>query len=319
MVTSVKVDLWQAMTTSGEPALVRAGLWPLIRDTSPESSTALRCVARRGDPADVRLADLELQRRARAGLIQVGFSAADGESDRQSGFVTFDAFWSAFDRLDGDRQAQLGRTLRGKLPDFDRQVRVRLASGDPADRVLALRIVRAVGCEGEFDRPLFTLAHDPDALVRSAAIGTLAGLPHPSALRILRNALNDPDDRVQANAIEALDQLEAAQFAGDIKEKLESPNARVRANAVKSLLKLELWEAVESLLAMLDAESRADRLSALWVVESLHLQSLTDRLAELAQSDPDPQVRYRAAQVAASVGMPVSGNWPTPIGEESTP
>ncbi len=320
LVTDVKVSLWQSMATSGEPALARAGLWQLIRHRSPESSTALRCVSRRGGPSEVRLARQELRRRTRAGLIQVGLPAAEAEpDDRPSGFVTFDAFWAAFERLDPARQATLSKALRAKLPDFDRHVRGRLAAGDPADRVLALRIVRAAEMEPDFDRQLFALAHDPDALVRSAALGTLAGLPHPSALRILRNALNDPDDRVQANAIEALDGLDAAQFAGDIKEKLQSPNARVRANAVKSLLKMELWEAVESLLAMFDAESRADRLSALWVVESLQLRSVMDRLAELARSDPDPEVRYRAAQVAASVGLPVSPDWPTPILEESNP
>jgi HEAT repeat protein len=315
-----KVGLWQAMATSGESALARAGLWQLLRNEAQESSTALRCVARRGDPSGASVAERELRRRAKAGLIQPGFStgAVDDGGD-PSTFNSFDAYWSAFERLDVARQVQLGRALRSKLPDFDRQVRMRLGTGDPADCVLALRIVRMTGIEEQVDRQLFALAHSPEPLVRSAAVSTLAGLNHPSAMRLLRNALNDPDDRVQANAIEALDRLEAANFIGDIKPKLDATNPRVRANAVKSLLKLELREAVDALLAMFDAESRADRLSALWVVESLQLQSLTDRLAELARSDPDAQVRYRAAQVAASVGLPVSPDWPAPVPEESNP
>jgi hypothetical protein len=54
---------------------------------------------------------------------------------------------------------------------------------------------------------------------------------------------------------------------------------------------------------MLNGDARGDRLSALWVIECLRLQSLTDRLTELASTDPDPQVRNRAVQVARSVGV----------------
>ncbi|UCG17200.1 MAG: HEAT repeat domain-containing protein [Phycisphaerales bacterium] len=305
-----KVGLLQTMVTAGRPALRRAAMWQLVGNRSPEAVAALRCLAKRGQRALARVADRELKRRSRADLVTSPSASARGTESDRSVVSTFDAYWTRFDRLDDARRAEFGRRLRAALPDFDRQVRTRLASSDPADRVRSVQLVRAVGMADEADNHLYGLAHDADPLVRSVAMRALEALDNPAARRILRNALRDSDERVQANAIEALDALEASEFHDDIKDKLGAPSARVRASAVKLLLKLQRREAVDALLAMLDAAPRADRLGAVWVVERLRLQSLTDRLAELARVDPDPQVRRRAARVARQVGeAPTVSDW----------
>ena len=176
-------------------------------------------------------------------------------------------------------------------------VRGKLASASPPDRARALRLVRQIGYVREVEEQIYRLAHDPDPMVRSAAIGCLQQLPGVTTNRILRGALGDSDARVQADAVEALDTLDVQDRVALTRPKLESMNNRVRANAVKSLLRTELQQAGETLLDMLDHTSRSHRLSALWVVSRLGLGGVVHRIETMSQSDPDEQVRRRAARV----------------------
>jgi len=298
-----KVNLLASMACSGPAALARAAVWQLVPNRTREASAALRQVSRHGEAGVARLAGRELQRRERAGQLSADF--VHGADPPPAKVSTFDTYWAAFDRLDGVRQAEFGAQLREQQHDFDRCLRQKLASNDPADRTRAVCVVRRLRLQEELDASLYGLAHDADAVVRSSVMRALGHLDSPTSRRILSVALHDPDARVQANAIEALDALEACQYQSAVRDKLASPNGRVRANAVKMLLKLELREAVDALLNMLHGAARSDRLSALWVIECLRLQSLTDRLTDLACNDPDPQVRHRAVQVARSVGVEI--------------
>jgi HEAT repeat protein len=157
---------------------------------------------------------------------------------------------------------------------------------------------------------IYRLAHDPEPVVRSLAVAMLPDVPGPTAERILRAAINDPDERVQANAIEAMDRLNLPERVAVTAPKLGSTSSRVRANAVKSLLRTELRQSAETLLQMLDAESRAHRLSALWVIERMGLSAVLDRLYELGRDDPDERVRGRANRVIRTLhGQQVVGSW----------
>jgi HEAT repeat protein len=269
----------------------------------------LRRLAERGPRELARVAERELWRRQRPQADGTKLPVGLGLAEDEEALGTFDTFWESFDDLPAPRRTEWGWQLRNVLPDFDRQLRWRLAASDAADRARGVRMVRALSLAEDMREQLYVLAYDADPLVRSAAVMALARVDNPTTRRILWTALRDPDERVQANAVEALDSLEAEQFRGDVQNKLQSPNNRVRANAIKSLLKLEVHEAADTLLAMLAAESRADRLSALWVIECLQLQSVTDRLVAMARGDPDPRVRHRAVAVARRIGVPV------PIGE----
>ncbi len=117
-------------------------------------------------------------------------------------------------------------------------------------------------------------------------------------------AVNDPDDRVQANAIEALDLMDWPERMAVTVPKLRSGNNRVRANAIKSLLRMERAEAGDALLDMLEHSSGSHRLSAVWVVESVGLKSLSSRMRLLSRDDPDERVRRRAASTLERLGEP---------------
>jgi len=304
------------MACSGPSSLARAAVWQLVANRTREASAALRRVWRHARAGAARLAARELQRRERAGLLSAGFLQQPDPTPAKVN--TFETYWAAFDRLDGVRQTEFGAQLREQLHDFDRLLRQKLASSDPADRTRAVCVVRRLKLQEELAASLYGLAHDADAVVRSAVMRALGHMDNPTSRRILSVSLHDPDARVQANAIEALDALEACQYQSAVRDKLASPNGRVRANAVKMLLRLELREAVDALLNMLYGAARSDRLSALWVIECLRLQSLTDRLTDLACNDPDPQVRHRAVQVARSVGVEIPPAL-TPATEEAVP
>ena len=297
-----KVALLERMVAEGSHVLAHPALGRLTANPSAEATTALRNLARRSDGALAKAAEQEVQRRTPAA------SVSPAESSNKSAPADFDAYWSAFDELEERQRAEVGRALRSSRPDFDRRLRGKLSAGESGERVRALRIVRAMGLVAEVETNLYALAHDPDPVVRSAAVGTLVGLDTPSCRRVLRNALNDADARVQANAIEALHPAATVRFADEIRAKLHSPSSRVRANAITSLLETELCEGVPTLLAMLSAGSRDERLSAMWVVERLRLRSLTDHLVDIARRDPDSRVRGRAAEAVRRIARQESSS-----------
>lgn len=172
-----------------------------------------------------------------------------------------------------------------------------VASTARRDRARILAAVRALRLTKSLGQVVRASAQDADATVRSLAVAMLAELPGPLSEGILRTAANDGDLRVQANAIEAADILNVPDRVTYTKPKLESPNSRLRANAIKSLLRTDLRQAGAALLGMLEDESGARRLSALWVVQRLELRSVLRRVASLSQSDPDGRVRERAKRL----------------------
>jgi HEAT repeat protein len=185
-----------------------------------------------------------------------------------------------------------------------------LAHAEPLVRARSLQRVRKMAAAKSLANEIYRLAHDPEPVVRSLAVAMLPDVPGPTAERILRAAINDPDERVQANAIEAMDRLNLPERVAVTAPKLGSTSSRVRANAVKSLLRTELRQSAETLLQMLDAESRAHRLSALWVIERMGLSAVLDRLYELGRDDPDERVRGRANRVIRTLhGQQVVGSW----------
>lgn len=305
MAGRTKASLLDRMACSGHPVLERAAVWRLVGLPSEAAIAPLRRLAERGPREWARVAERELWRRQRTLADAAKWPSGLGPAADEEELSTFDAFWDSYDDLPAPKRMHGGRELRNILPDFDSQLRWKLAASDPADRARGVRMVRALSLADDMREQLYVLAYDSDPLVRSAAVMALARVDNATTRRILWTALRDVDERVQANAIEALDGLEADQFRGDVQSKLQSPNNRIRANAIKSLLKLEIHEAADALLAMLDAESRAERLSALWVIECLQLQSLTDRLVEMAREDPDPRVRHRAVAIAGRIGVPI--------------
>ena len=180
--------------------------------------------------------------------------------------------------------------------DLHSAIRAKLASVDPVDRARALRICAALKLQSELELVVQRLAQDNDAIVRSLAVNLLGEIKTFSKTRVLRSRVEDPDVRVQANSIDVLDRLDLMERVQWIYPKLASPNSRVRANSVRTLLREGVTEASEVLIDMLEHRYPSQRISGLWVVESLGLHSAANRIGRLAREDPDAIVRRKAAR-----------------------
>ena len=178
----------------------------------------------------------------------------------------------------------------------------RLLEPDTAGRVRALRIITVLNLVEPFSDKVYQLSHDGDPEVRSAATSALAAIPNATSKRILHGALRDPDPRVQANAVEAVDNSgDSESTTAELLPMLGSADNRVRANAVKALLKLGVREAAETLLRMLIDKDRAQRISALWLVDKMGLFTLVERISKMAACDADVQVRDRAQRLVGQL------------------
>ena len=305
--------LWRDTWGQGDAALDRALVAQLIGDVNPLTTSLLMEAARHSDALVARIAQRALHRRQRqpgdehqAGGVALPLGPPIPPVPTSTAPL-WEQLWEHFEQLGDDECRQLAGRLGEHVPALLVQLRARLGGSDQQTRIRALRFAKAMHLVGELSEQVYRLVHDPEPSVRSCALTLLVELPGPATLRVLRDALNDPDPRVQANAIDTLDTLELADQVTQLPDKLVSPHQRVRANAIQALLRRELAEAGDALLDMLEHESPAHRLSALWVVERLKLRSLLARLEAATRRDPDPRVRKRARRVLkAVVGEPAA-------------
>ena len=81
---------------------------------------------------------------------------------------------------------------------------------------------------------------------------------------------------------------------------LSSRQSRERAHAIKALGKFNFATARECLLRMLADANPLHRMSALWVVEQLHLPEIMRQVTNMACHDSHDRVRRRAAEMLAT-------------------
>jgi HEAT repeat protein len=115
--------------------------------------------------------------------------------------------------------------------------------------------------------------------------------------------LEHDDARVRANAVEALG-LSGVKRQGDRLEQMSEEDAgRPRANALGELIRTNGASAgtVEGVRRMLHDEQVNQRISALWLVETLGIGSVLADVSEMMLSDQDVQVRTRAARTVQSL------------------
>jgi len=297
----VKARRLRALADSGDESLVHEAMRAITQDPGESAIELLAVLARRGGGA-ARLAEAELRRR------QSGVGATAGPTsghDQLTGGSApaepWDRLFEEWDELSAAQRTSALERLDGAGVNTGAKLRAALRSSLSVDRRKALTIVRDCRRPAAFSAEIYRLSHDADAVVRSLAIATLADLPGATSELILRNAVEDADPRVQANAIESLDTLGTPNRRSITRRKLTAAHNRVRANAIRSLLRLELGEAGEALLNMLEDESGAHRMSALWVIERLQLNAVIHRVIEISRNDPDERVRQRALRVVESV------------------
>ncbi|MHC4696331.1 MAG: HEAT repeat domain-containing protein [Planctomycetota bacterium] len=301
-----KIELFRDLERAGSVEIQAAVVWQLVNDDSDAATDLLATLGGRCPGEMERIVAHELDRRVRCPRADAQRPHPELPADASAHLAArraFERYWEEFERLAPDELGVLTEAMREIAGGVLVAVREKLSSGRARERCRALRVARALGLAEKLEEQIYGLGHDPDPVVRSTGVATLADLPGATSRRILRQALNDRDERVQANAIEALEMLGEEALLADTASKFTSPNARIRANAVKSLLCLELQDAGEALVEMLGDSSRTHRISALWVVERLGLKAVLGRVRQISQDDPDSQVRKRARRVLHRLGF----------------
>jgi hypothetical protein len=227
----------------------------------------------------------------------------------------FDTLWLHFERVPPELARAAGHFAVLFVPGFQTQVQVKLIAQHPADRVRALKLICDLDVTRRFCKEVFASANDAIPDVRAGAMRALGMLGDPTSRRILERGLGDAAPLVQAAAVEALDQLAAPRRVQLFLSKTESDDANVRAAAIHALLKMHVSKAAMELGAMLKDERPEHRRSALWVVDRLRLTAVYVRVADMAQSDPDPRV----ARIARHVQRRLQKPEPTPANAARRP
>lgn len=300
-----KVSLLTNYMIVDNPKANHAALWALVGIKTPAGTAALEGLRDHDDPAIQRIARRELNHRVRAGQLRNKKPALRSRPEAWSNLLDranlsedFDDFWRNFEHIHAVQANAAGHFAFKFVPAFATQVQTRLNAQRAADRLRALRFTVALSIASRFENDIFSIANDRKSEVRTAAMSALGQIGGETSRRILGRALNDESSAVQAAAIDALDQM-AAERRGDLfAPKTKDEDADVRATAIRCLLKLREPQAVTALVAMLQ-DTRADhRCAALWVVDQLKLATLAGRIAEFAQTDPDPRIARIAMHVA---------------------
>ena len=315
-----KAAIYHDLLRNGTSAVRRAALWAIVDLESTATTPVLSLIACGSDSPLATIAQRELRRRGcEPRYASPAPKPRPVNQDERENYdsnipITFQRFWDEFHDLSETSRHEWIRHMAAGGVNLKAELRRRILSGSPTDQVRAISMAGQTGLIDAYRTEIYGLAHAPDVLVRAAAVSVLSLLPGPTTERMLAAALVDTDGRVQANAVEAIDAVGGEECVELLRPKLDAENNRVRANAIHSLLRYQVREAAEGLLRMLTDSSRASRLSALWVAEQLALGSLLPRLQTMARTDPDPQIRSRAAELVSRMGGSVE-----PLAADATP
>lgn len=192
---------------------------------------------------------------------------------------------------------------------FVRELVRRIARGEPAARVAAMRIARRLSLAREAELEILTAAADRDTRVAATAAAALADIGGSSASQALERLVEHADERVRANAIEALG--EQRPLHPLIEVKLAALSARERANAARSALlaRPAHGRAAEALDAMLAGDNVARR-SGLWAIERARAVALAPAVAKVVREARDEHTLRRAkaaARMLLAVMQPAGG------------
>ncbi len=307
MALETRLTMLRELQRRGAPAARKAALWTLCAIPDARATTLLAVIAADAAPEAARSARFELARRQPkqyrpkellAAVRKLSNAVSEPETEEHKP-LTFEDYWSSYDLLSEHERIIKGHEMLLANPGAESHLRRLLTCDDASQRVRALRVATLLGRTTSFAQQIYSLVHDSESEVRSAAVTALGKLGDATSRLLLHGALLDPDTRVQANAVEAVDGLREHFDPGELLPKLASSDNRVRANAVAALLKLGIREAAETLLQMLQDASRAHRISALWLLEHMGVAALAGRVLRLAETDADAEVRERAAKLAA--------------------
>lgn len=276
--------------------------------------TALEPFCFDSDPAIARIALRQLAQRRWSGLPRLLLQLVNvphQEIRQLAGDylapLGFDRYWENWQRLDPTQRIAAGRALIKLDPCFHRHLSKRLTG--PRDQCIrALTMIQELNQGSFFEEALIALSQDADPYIAASAVAALGTVQSEAAAAAREAALSHRDSRVRANAVEAMQQAEAARHVDQLAAMALEEDNRPRANAIAHLLQLRSGHALTALRVMLEDERPAHRLSALWLVEAAGLIEVARHVAELSISDPDPEVRQRAAHIIEQLMRAMRGD-----------
>ncbi len=148
--------------------------------------------------------------------------------------------------------------------------------------------------EPQVSRALISLARDPFADVRRAAVTALHEHPEADALPVILSALRDPESSVRSSAAYALEAFDSSRSIGPLMDALRDPDPGVRGNAATSLSVLHAEVAAPALLQITSDPFPYPRSAAAMALGTLRYQAAVTRLCELLGDKHETTVRRAA-------------------------
>ncbi len=320
-----KVTLLLNCMIVDNPEANRAAVWALTEIDTPAGTVALESLFDHDNSAIRMVARMEVARRKRMLRQAPRRTELRGRPaewvdllDRANLKEEFEDFWQNFEHINPALAIAAGKNVLKYVPGFSTHMQVKLLSQNTADRFRAIRLAVALSICDHFEKDIFAAANDRSHDIRAAAMTALGHIPGETSRRILERGINDASDAVQAAAINALDHLGARRREELVLPKIESDNADVRAAAVRCLLRLRVAASANALIQMLHDPRPDHRCAALWIADQLRLAALTQRVQNIAQSDPDPRIARVAMHVAKRLQKD-DGLKPAPAADAPTP
>lgn len=264
-----------------------------VDNDSAVASVALAGLRLRGREISASALSQIERHRHRAGA---RWAATRLASSHASGFF---ARWLALDER--SRLAAAHRVMDRDAAGMTEELRRRIAASGRMEAIPAIAIARRLDlCEAVCDA-LFARAKDDDARIASAAVSAMGHIADAEAIGVLTQSLTHGNSRVRANAIESLGRrcdatVELLQpFA-------EGRENRERANATLTILHRERERGIEYLRDMLTDGDPLHRISAVWAARRARVHETAWEIDRLAEDDPLPEVRVRAASARRLLG-----------------
>jgi HEAT repeat protein len=121
--------------------------------------------------------------------------------------------------------------------------------------------------------------------------------------KIIETALADPDARIRAVATRSLGVLENPAYIDSVRAMLFDEAAEVRWMAARVLGRLQAANSIDALIEMLDDTNAQVRLESALSLGYLDARAAKQKLAELAERDPDQRVSEAAIYAASLIGQ----------------
>ena len=199
-------------------------------------------------------------------------------------------------------QHSTARAAAATDPLFLEQMKVKLASGATLEVAQGLKMIGVLPNLAAYRAQIIRLCGHADVRVAAAAVKLVGRLEDPRLKDLLEFAAQHADPRACGRTLlRSMAALHIADRSQQVLTMLESRHNRERANAIKAISEFDFVTARECLQRMLTDQNPLHRISALWVVQQLHLPGLFRQVSSLARRDPNVRVRKRAAEMVETL------------------